>query len=65
MDLSKEDKKEKEEKKEEVKKDDSIGLKAMSDLEKLGATVFYGKAGCFRCHKGAALSSVEFHAAFP
>ncbi len=37
-------------------------LVAMSDLEKLGATVFYGKAGCFRCHKGAALSSVEFHA---
>lgn len=37
-------------------------LTAMSDLEKLGATVFYGKAGCFRCHKGAAMSSVEFHA---
>jgi cytochrome c peroxidase len=37
-------------------------LTAMSDLEKLGATVFYGKAGCFRCHQGAALSSNEFHA---
>lgn len=37
-------------------------LTAMTDLEKLGATVFYGKAGCFRCHKGAALSSNEFHA---
>lgn len=37
-------------------------LDAMTDLEKLGATVFYGKAGCFRCHKGASLSSTEFHA---
>ncbi len=37
-------------------------LEAMNELEKLGATVFYGKAGCFRCHKGSALSSVEFHA---
>lgn len=37
-------------------------LSAMTDLEKKGASVFYGKAGCFRCHKGPALNSVEFHA---
>ncbi len=35
---------------------------AMTDIEKGGALLFYGKAGCYRCHKGPALSSVEFHA---
>ena len=35
---------------------------AMTDIEKEGALLFYGKAGCYRCHKGAALSSNEFHA---
>ncbi len=35
---------------------------AMSKPEKRGALLFYGKAGCYRCHKGPALSSVEFHA---
>jgi cytochrome c peroxidase len=35
---------------------------AMSEQEKAGALVFFNKAGCYRCHKGASLSSVEFHA---
>lgn len=35
---------------------------AMSDQEKQGALVFFGKAGCYRCHKGPALNSMEFHA---
>lgn len=35
---------------------------AMSDAEKRGALVFFGKAGCYRCHKGPALNSMEFHA---
>ena len=35
---------------------------AMSQQEKEGALVFFGKAGCYRCHKGPGLSSVEFHA---
>jgi cytochrome c peroxidase len=35
---------------------------AMSDQEKAGAMVFFTKAGCYRCHKGASLSSNEFHA---
>lgn len=35
---------------------------AMSDQEKAGAMVFFTKGGCYRCHKGAALSSNEFHA---
>lgn len=35
---------------------------AMSQEEKAGAMVFFTKAGCYRCHKGAGLSSVEFHA---
>lgn len=34
---------------------------AMSDQVKRGALVFFGKAGCFRCHKGPALNSMEFH----
>lgn len=35
---------------------------AMTEIEKRGAVLFYGKAGCYRCHKGPALSSMEFHA---
>lgn len=35
---------------------------AMSDAEKRGALVFFGKAGCYRCHKGPGLNSMEFHA---
>ena len=35
---------------------------AMSDLEKEGALLFFGKAGCSDCHTGPALSSMEFHA---
>lgn len=35
---------------------------AMSRIEKEGALVFFSKAGCYRCHKGAALNSNEFHA---
>lgn len=35
---------------------------AMSEQEKSGALLFFGKAGCYRCHKGAALNAVEFHA---
>ncbi|GJM35359.1 MAG: di-heme enzyme [Saprospiraceae bacterium] len=35
---------------------------AMTDIQKEGGLLFFGKAGCYRCHKGAALSSVEFHA---
>lgn len=34
----------------------------MSEQEKRGALVFFTKAGCYRCHQGAALSSNEFHA---
>lgn len=35
---------------------------AMTDQEKLGAQLFFSKAGCFRCHKGPALNAMEFHA---
>ncbi len=35
---------------------------AMAAQEKRGAMLFFGKAGCFRCHKGASLNTVEFHA---
>ena len=35
---------------------------AMLEAEKRGAYLFYEKAGCYRCHQGPALSSVEFHA---
>ena len=34
---------------------------AMSDREKKGAMIFYGKAGCYRCHEGAALNAVKFY----
>jgi len=35
---------------------------AMTEQEKRGAMVFFGKAGCYRCHKGGSLNSNEFHA---
>lgn len=35
---------------------------AMTDNQKKGALLFYGKAGCFRCHKGGAMNANEFHA---
>ncbi len=35
---------------------------AMSDLEKQGAIVFFGKAQCVDCHNGPALSSEGFYA---
>lgn len=35
---------------------------AMTEQQKRGAMVFFGKAGCYRCHKGGSLNSNEFHA---
>lgn len=35
---------------------------AMSELEKAGAVLFFGKAGCVSCHTGPALNSMAFHA---
>lgn len=35
---------------------------AMSDAEKRGAMIFFGKAECATCHTGPALNSMEFHA---
>lgn len=35
---------------------------AMTDLEKQGANLFFGKANCSTCHNGPALNSMEFHA---
>ena len=35
---------------------------AMSDAEKRGAMVFFGKAGCVDCHNGPALNSMTFYA---
>ncbi|MEN0004870.1 MAG: cytochrome c peroxidase [Bacteroidota bacterium] len=37
-------------------------IAALSDDEKAGAVLFYNKAGCYRCHQGAAMSANEFHA---
>lgn len=37
-------------------------VNAMSDQEKRGATLFFGKAQCAPCHGGPALSSESFHA---
>ncbi|HKK88316.1 MAG TPA: cytochrome c peroxidase [Saprospiraceae bacterium] len=34
----------------------------MSDAEKEGALLFFGKAGCVRCHNGPSFGSMEFHA---
>mgnify|MGYP000243988047 CR=1 FL=1 len=35
---------------------------AMTDQEKAGAIVFFGKGGCASCHNGPALNSMSFHA---
>ncbi len=35
---------------------------ALTDAQKRGAVLFFGKAQCNSCHTGAALSSMEFHA---
>ena len=35
---------------------------AMGDDEKRGAILFFGKAGCYKCHNGPALNSMEFYA---
>lgn len=35
---------------------------AMSDIEKAGALLFFGKAKCVDCHTGPALNSMTFHA---
>lgn len=35
---------------------------AMTDAQKRGAILFFGKAGCVECHTGPALSSMTFHA---
>ncbi|MEN0047655.1 MAG: cytochrome c peroxidase [Bacteroidota bacterium] len=35
---------------------------AMTEQEKGGALLFFTKAGCYKCHKGAALNANEFHA---
>lgn len=37
-------------------------LEALSDQEKRGAILFFGKAGCQRCHNGPALNGNTFHA---
>lgn len=35
---------------------------ALSDAEKRGALLFFGRAGCVACHRGPALGSDAFHA---
>ena len=35
---------------------------AMTDLEKEGAILFFGDAGCVSCHTGPALNSMDFYA---
>jgi cytochrome c peroxidase len=37
-------------------------LDALRDVEKLGAMLFYGVAGCGGCHSGALMSDQAFHA---
>lgn len=37
-------------------------LNAMTVQEKNGASLFFGKAGCVRCHSNPALGSLTFHA---
>jgi cytochrome c peroxidase len=34
---------------------------ALTDLEKEGAILFFGKANCGNCHNGPTLNSLEFH----
>ena len=36
--------------------------RALSDEQKEGAILFFGKAGCVSCHTGPALNKMEFHA---
>ncbi len=35
---------------------------ALTSRQKKGAMLFYGKAGCYRCHHGASMSAVKFYA---
>lgn len=35
---------------------------AMTETQKQGALLFFGKAGCVQCHTGPALNSMEFYA---
>lgn len=35
---------------------------ALTDQQKRGALLFFGEAGCYRCHNGPALNSNTFHA---
>jgi len=35
---------------------------AMTDQQKRGATLFFGDAGCYRCHQGPALNNNTYHA---
>ncbi len=35
---------------------------AMTEQQKQGASLFFGKARCYTCHNGAALANMEFHA---
>jgi len=35
---------------------------AMSEIEKRGASLFFGKANCASCHNSPALNDMEFHA---
>ncbi len=36
--------------------------RAMTDQEKRGAILFFGKAKCYTCHNGPTLANMEFHA---
>ena len=38
------------------------GAAWMSDTQKEGARLFFGKAQCYSCHSGGGLASMEFHA---
>ena len=38
------------------------GFHALTDLEKEGAALFFGEAGCASCHNGPNLANMEFHA---
>ncbi|MDX2135006.1 MAG: cytochrome c peroxidase [Saprospiraceae bacterium] len=37
-------------------------MEAMAEEQKRGALLFFGKAGCYRCHHEPNLGSIEFHA---
>lgn len=45
----------------EYLKNDYI-TRVLSEEEKRGALLFFGKAGCVRCHNGPSFSSMQFHA---